>query len=79
MVTPLLVGRPASVGAVEAAMDQAKNTLVSINDFVDEYADSRQKLNRALDEIAAAAQSVDSLADYIERHPEAILRGKGSR
>ncbi len=78
-VQPLSQKAQDAMVSTEAAMDQAKNTLVSINDFVDEYADSRQKLNRALDEIAAAAQSVDSLADYIERHPEAILRGKGSR
>lgn len=32
-------------------------------------------LQHALDELAGAARAVRSLADYLERHPEALLRG----
>ena len=34
-------------------------------------------LNRALSEIAAAARAIRELADYLERHPEALIQGKG--
>lgn len=34
-------------------------------------------LNRFLKEAASAAQSLHNWADYLERHPEAILKGKG--
>ena len=32
--------------------------------------------NRALVNVSAAAQSLKDLTDYLERHPEALLRGK---
>ena len=34
-------------------------------------------LANALRELAAAARSVRVLADYLERHPEALVHGKG--
>ncbi len=37
----------------------------------------QQDLSSALEEFAAAAKSARNLTDYIERHPEALLRGKG--
>lgn len=61
------------------AMDQAKDTLVTVDNVIGERSDTRHKLNRALDEIAGAARSLHSLADYLERHPEALLQGKGGR
>jgi paraquat-inducible protein B len=33
-------------------------------------------LNRTLMELSAASHSMKSLSDYLERHPEALLRGK---
>jgi paraquat-inducible protein B len=33
---------------------------------------------RALRDVADAARSLKALADYLEAHPEALLRGKGS-
>lgn len=63
----------------QGTLDQAETTLAALNSFVGEGSDTRHKLNRALDAIAAAAQSADSLMDYLERHPEALLQGKGGR
>ncbi|HVS75300.1 MAG TPA: hypothetical protein VHE11_00075, partial [Steroidobacteraceae bacterium] len=36
-------------------------------------------LQHALDELADAARAVRSLADYLDRHPEALLRGRDGR
>ncbi len=33
--------------------------------------------NRALVDISSAAQSFRDLTNFLERHPEALLRGKG--
>lgn len=38
---------------------------------------TRYALDDALNELAAAARSVRALADYLERHPESLLSGKG--
>jgi len=34
-------------------------------------------VGNALEELAASARSIRSLSDYLERHPEALLHGKG--
>ena len=39
-------------------------------------APAQQELRDALQEIAAAARSVRVLADYLDRHPESLIRGK---
>jgi paraquat-inducible protein B len=33
-------------------------------------------MQHALDELAGAARSVRSLADYLDQHPEALLHGR---
>jgi paraquat-inducible protein B len=35
------------------------------------------QLSQTLDQISAAADSLRALSDYLNRHPEALLRGKG--
>ena len=77
--------RPVGNEAMEAltsarrAMDEARITLKGMDGFVGDKSDVRRKLGRTMDEIAAAARSLRSLTDYLERHPESLLRGKGSR
>jgi paraquat-inducible protein B len=39
-------------------------------------APAQQELRDALQEVAAAARSVRVLADYLDRHPESLIRGK---
>ena len=39
-------------------------------------APAQQELRDDLQEVAAAARSVRVLADYLDRHPEALIRGK---
>lgn len=75
------VGKEAQEALVSArqAMNQAKETLVSVNQLVGEQSNTRHKLNHTLEEIAGAARSLHALTDYLERHPEALLQGKGGR
>ena len=65
--------------SAKGAMDEAKTTLAGVNNFVGDNSNTRHKLNRTLDEFAAAAQSMNSLMDYLERHPEALLKGKSGK
>ncbi|MGD9234516.1 MAG: MlaD family protein [Desulfobacterales bacterium] len=65
--------------SAKKTMDQANTTLTGVNNFVGDNSNTRHKLNRALDEFATAAQSMNSLMDYLERHPEALLKGKSNK
>jgi paraquat-inducible protein B len=51
-------------------LDSANSTLVGRD------APGQQELREALQEVAHAARSLRGLADYLERHPEALIRGK---
>jgi len=59
-----------------ALLDQAGRVLNSVESSLDEDSDLRVRTLNAMEEVAAAARSVRVLADYMERHPEALLRGK---
>jgi paraquat-inducible protein B len=63
---------------------QARDTLVAAHTALDSANDAlkpdsalNQNTNDALRELARTAAALRTLADYLERHPEAIVRGKG--
>jgi paraquat-inducible protein B len=58
-----------------SALKQAENTLATAQNVA---GDNGYELNRALKELSASARSIRMLADYLERHPEALLKGKTS-
>jgi paraquat-inducible protein B len=55
---------------------QADGTLKSIDAMVAKDSPMSQELQETLRELSDAARSLRVLADYLERHPEALLRGK---
>lgn len=55
---------------------QAQETLLALERILSVESSLSQGANRALKEVADAAARIRSLADYLERHPEALLRGK---
>lgn len=60
-------------GAINAADRVLKNTDTTL---VGREAPAQQDLRDALQEITRAARSLRVLADYLERHPESLIRGK---
>jgi len=62
--------------ATELAMVQARTTMDGAGHLLDENSPLIQRLTAALEEMALASRSLRSLAEYLERHPEAILYGK---
>ncbi|MCG6881790.1 MAG: MlaD family protein [Deltaproteobacteria bacterium] len=76
-VKPVIQKIETVLNSANKALGGATKTLTTVNGFVGERSGTRLKLNRALDEIAAAATSLKSLMDYLERHPNALLMGKG--
>jgi len=51
-------------------------TLAAANSLLDPHGPTRRELTRAITELAQAARSARLLADYLEQHPEALVRGK---
>jgi paraquat-inducible protein B len=65
--------------AATTALDQANDTLKSVENLVEEGTQLRHEVSTTLTEIAAASRSVRVLADFIEQHPDALLRGRVPR
>jgi paraquat-inducible protein B len=63
---------------ISATLKQAQQSLASAEKMLSTESPLQFKLTMALDEIAGAARSLRLLVDYLERHPEALIRGKGT-
>jgi paraquat-inducible protein B len=59
-----------------ASLEQMRSTLGSYERVATQNANVGYEVNRALGELDAAARAIRSLADYLDRHPEAILKGR---
>jgi paraquat-inducible protein B len=57
-------------------LTSAQDTLTNTNTLTGPNSMEIQQLESTLREVSGAARSVRVLADYLERHPEALLRGK---
>lgn len=75
-VEPLLTNLDEAVRATRGAIAQADKTLAAVEDFTGERSAVRYELIQALKELSAAARSLRVMADTLERHPEALLKGK---
>lgn len=72
----LLQGIGKAAASAEAALEQARLTLVMVNDLLARDSEVRHRLTTLLEEVAGAARAVSSLADTLQRYPEAFIRGK---
>jgi paraquat-inducible protein B len=54
----------------------ARGTLTNAGNLTESNSPQLQQLGSTLQEVSRAARAVRVLADYLERHPEALLRGK---
>jgi paraquat-inducible protein B len=67
---------PALVKDLRRAASDLEGTAKSANHLVSGTA-TQNGLSDTVQEVTEAARAVRSLADYIDRHPEALLRGRG--
>jgi paraquat-inducible protein B len=80
-----------TLGEVDTTLKQANTTLEELRGplatadrvlrntdatLLGKDAPVQQDLRDALQEVAAAARSLRMLMDYLERHPESLIRGK---
>ena len=63
------------VGGVATSLEK---TLLSARGVISEDSPLVVELQNTLKEISAMSRSIRELADYLEQHPEALIRGKGN-
>jgi len=70
----LMAAAEDALKSAEQTMNQAEKSLGTFSK------DSRlvYELNRTLRELSAASRSIKNLSEYLERHPEALVKGRGN-
>lgn len=62
---------------LDATLKDGKTAIAKFQKVVNSDSPTITDLNRSLSEMAQAARAIRELADYLERHPEALIQGKG--
>ena len=75
-VGPLTSSMDESFKAARAALEQAQKTLAMAEGLVGDESGLRHQLSEALEQISDAARSLRVTAEYLDQHPEALIRGK---
>jgi paraquat-inducible protein B len=74
----LMVRLEAATKSAQAALIQARRALKDVQGAVGENSTLRYELGNTLEELSSAARSIRVMTDYLERHPEALIHGKGT-
>src|ERR1700691_3401636 len=61
---------------IEATLAEAQAAMKNAKDLLAQDAPLQSDLGAMLLQLSRAAKSVSALVDYLERHPESLLRGK---
>lgn len=65
-----------TVPELATVLNGASATLEEVQTMLAKNSTTRTEINRLLVELAEAARSMRLLADYLEQHPESIIKGK---
>jgi paraquat-inducible protein B len=62
--------------SAQATLKETHTAVQNINGIAVQNANLGYEIGRTLEQITELSRSIRVLADYLERHPEALLRGK---
>ncbi len=61
---------------LRATLDETGKAVASFKRIADQNENTGYEMDKALEEISALSRSLRSLTDYLDRHPEALIKGK---
>ncbi len=76
---PLLKRLPEIAQSLQTAVDRAGKFMGSADAGYGADSQFRRDIQRLLEQVSDTARSVRLLADYLDQHPEALLRGRSGR
>ena len=65
-----------TLSAAQGTLNETRKAVENINGIAAQNANLGYEIGRTLEQITELSRSIRVLADYLERHPEALLRGK---
>jgi paraquat-inducible protein B len=69
-------GLLATLSSVRSSLDESRKALVEVQGLTSQSAYLGYEAGSTLEEMKSLSRSVRSLTDYLERHPESLIRGK---
>jgi paraquat-inducible protein B len=60
-----------------AVLEQAKKTLTTMERVISTDSPLNQETRNAMEDLSDAARAIRVLVDYLERHPDSLIYGKG--
>jgi paraquat-inducible protein B len=75
-IEPVQADWAATTRELREALNAAEEAIESVDGMVDENSEFRFQVETFLSEITLMARSLRAFADYLERNPDALLRGK---
>lgn len=75
-LTPTLRRLPEITAALQEAVTRAGRTVGSIETSYGNNSQFQRELERAMTQVGDTARSIRLLADFLDRHPEALVRGR---
>ena len=75
-IDPIAESFRSTAKSAEETLDQVTLALKGIRDMTGKNSPIYYELNQAFDDLSETARSFSILADYIQRHPETLIRGK---
>lgn len=75
-VDPLTAEITRTAGELRATLRQSENTLAHIGRLTADNSEMRYHVSLLLTELTATSRSLRALTDYLERHPDALWRGR---
>ena len=78
-VRPIQADLAKTTKSLRTALETAESSLEEVDEMVSENSEFRYQIDIFLREITLMARSLRSFADYLERNPDALIRGKVTR
>jgi paraquat-inducible protein B len=75
-VDPVAEDIEATLAAVKSSFEEAESLLVEAQKLISENSKLRQEIIFTLESMSDASRSVEELGDYLQRHPESLIKGK---
>ena len=75
-LSPVLAHLPALIASLQDTVSRAGKTVGTLGASYGEDSQFNRELSRALVQVGDTARSIRLLADFLDRHPEALIRGR---
>jgi paraquat-inducible protein B len=66
----------ATLASARSALDESRKALVAVQDLTSQSAYLGYEADSTLEQVRSLSRSMRSLTDYLDRHPESLIRGK---